>query len=276
MSRKIALWLAAVPLVLGLLSCGPSDEEKMLAQVQEDLRSANATVDSLEYTVNSSNQLIDQLRAQADSTQTVSADLLASIQMLNGQVKEWRQLATQYKESNQRLNAEIQRLRQEQEGDRQAMTRLRAQSDSLGSELVDAHTSIERQSDHIRGMEQELAQERDRASHLEQVQASVSLYVATERLLEQQGILEAGRPFGRAFRKGYRVVRKLDPQDPNTRLVPIGQAVPLGGGIDAVADRYGRLREGDDYRIRKENGERTITFVNPLLAGQEVVAVLSE
>ncbi|MEW6751761.1 MAG: hypothetical protein AB1505_12410 [Candidatus Latescibacterota bacterium] len=276
MPSKIAAWFAATTLAAGLLSCGPSEEEKMLAQFEQDLRTANAAIDSLEYTVESSNLLIDQLRAQVDSTQTVNEDLLASIQKLNGEVREWRQLATQYKESNQRLNTEIQRLRQEKEVDRQTIGRLRAQADSLGGELMDAHSSIRRQSDRIREMETELAQTRDQVSHLEQVQASVTFYVATERYLEEQGILEAGRPFGRAFRKEYRLVRKLDRQDANTRLAAIGDPVPVGGNVEAVADRYGRLKEGVDYRLRKENGERTLTFANPMLAGAEVVAVLSQ
>ena len=79
--------LLSVAIAAVFLSCGEDEEAKRLAEFQTDLHMANATIDSLNYTVESSNLLIDELRARADSLQHVDDKLLASVQKLNREVK---------------------------------------------------------------------------------------------------------------------------------------------------------------------------------------------
>jgi len=276
MLRKTASLLVGLALACGLLSCGPSEEELMLAQLQTDLEFANATIDSLNYTVGSSNLLIDELRARADSLQQVDDKLLASVQKLSREVRQWRQLASEYKQNNEKLTAAIERLKIEKQADRQTIAQLRSHADSLGGELLEAHTSIRRQSDRLREIEMDLAKARDEVEDLQKAQISVNLYIATENFLKENGYLSTSRPFGRGFRKDFRLIKKLDPTDPGLRHVSIGEPVVLGGELDALVDRYGKLKKGDDYQVEKQNGEKTLTFVNDLLGGVDVLAVLKD
>ena len=49
-------------------------------QFQTDLTPANAAVDSLTYTLDDSNLLLDALRAKADSAQSVNEKLIRDVQ----------------------------------------------------------------------------------------------------------------------------------------------------------------------------------------------------
>ena len=276
MLRKTAFCFLLLGLFLSLLSCGPSEEELMLAQFQTDLEIANSAIDSLNYTVESSNLLIDEMRAQVDSTQHVNDKLLESVQKLSREVRQWRQLANEYQQNNKKITAEIERLKVEKQADRQAIAQLRSQADSLGGELLDAHTSIRRQSDHIREMEVDLAKAQDEVDELRRGKTSVNLYVATEQFLKENGYLETSRPFGSAFRKSFKLVKKLDPTDPAVRLVAVGESVALDGKLNSMVDRFGKLKKGNDFKLQKEEGQETVTFVNEMLGGVDVLAVIKE
>jgi len=276
MLRKTVLFLAAFTLLLGLYACGPSEEELQITQLQTDLQTSNSAIDSLNYTVESSNLLIDELRAQVDSTQVVNEKLLSSMQKLSKEVRQWRQLATEYKQNNEKLTVEIERMKVEKQADRQAIAQLQTKADSLGGVLLEAHTSIRRQSDRIREMEVDLAQAQDEAAELRQARVAVNLYIATEAFLKENGFLDTSRPLGRAFRKDYKLIKKLDPADPAVRLVEIGAGAPLGGQVQAIVDRFGTLKKGDDYQVEKGDGQVTITFVNDMLGGVDVLAIIKE
>ena len=84
---RTALAAVAVLLAAGLLSCGPSEEELLLAELQEGMDQASATIDSLNYQVDSVNLLLDDARAQADSLNYVNEKLLSQVQNLNKEVK---------------------------------------------------------------------------------------------------------------------------------------------------------------------------------------------
>ena len=270
--------LNTIGLVLGLslLSCGESEEVRKLAAFQEELRLANASIDSLNYTIDASSQLIDELRMRADSLQRVDAKLLASVQQLSKEVRQWNTLYTEQKRKNEQLTVEIERFKREKQVDQQTITRLRTQADSLNGALLVAHSSIRRQSDHIRRMEGDLNQAREEVAGLKQAQVSVRLCVGTEEFMEEQGYLESSRPFGRALRKAYKLDRKPAPEDPNVRLVPVGESIVLQRKLRALVDRYGRLKEGQDYKESKEGGQVKITFTSELLGGVDVLAIVEK
>ena len=71
MLRRLALFCT----VLTIASCANEEQEQMLAQLQTDLTSANAAIDSLTYTLDDSNLLLDALRAKADSAQSVNENI---------------------------------------------------------------------------------------------------------------------------------------------------------------------------------------------------------
>ena len=251
-----------------LASCGEDEQAIMIADLQGDLNQASSTIDSLNYQVDSVNLLLDEARARADSLQRVDDDLLMTVQSLNKEVKRFKNLYFEQQKQNKKLAAEI------QQADRQAIAELRSEADSLNTALLDAATSIRRQSDHIRHLESDLAQAQDDLEELRRAQFEVRLLIASEEFLEENGFLKSSRPFGRAFRKSFKLVKKLNPSNSMVRKIPIGETVVLDGELKAVGDHYGSLKEGRDYQKDKEGGIVTLTFTNELLAGMDVLVLV--
>lgn len=273
--RRAATFAAAVAATGALAftsACGPSEEELLLEQMTEDMMVANTTIDSLNYTIESSNLLIDEMRSRVDSLQHVDEKLIASMNRLNREVKKWRDLAGEHKRMNEQLTAEMERMKREKQGDQRSIARLRSQADSINAALLDAHTSIRRQEDHLKRMELELGQSRDEIAQLRQAETSVRVYVATEDYLKDNGYLETGR---RIFRKSYKFMKRLDPSDPRVQLVPIGEPLRVEGEVQVYIDRFGKLKKGDSYSSRKaEGGALDVTFTDDLLGGSDVLVVL--
>ena len=274
MKRTPLTAIAACALLLA--SCADEEQEQLLLQLQGDMSKANATIDSLTYSLDDSNLLLDGMRAQVDSTQRVNDRLLENAQKLNKELRQWRKLATEYKKNNEKLTGEIERLKVEKQADRQAIAQLRAEADSLNGVLLETHTSIRRQSDHIRRLEMDLAQTRDQAETLAKAQDAVHLYAAGEKYLKDNGYLQTSRPFGGGFRKQYKLIKKIRSDDPGVQLVPIGQGQVLEGKIDAFVDRYGKLKKGEDYQTAKVDGGSRITFVNDLIGGTGVLVIIKD
>ena len=274
MKRTPLTAIAACALLLA--SCADEEQEQLLLQLQGDLSKANATIDSLTYSLDDSNLLLDGMRAQVDSTQRVNDRLLENAQKLNKELRQWRKLATEYKKNNEKLTGEIERLKVEKQADLPAIAPLRAEADSLNGVLLETHTSIRRQSDHIRRLEMDLAQTRDQAETLAKAQDAVLLFAAGEKYLKDNGYLQTSRPFGGGFRKQYKLVKKIRSDDPGVQLVPIGQGQVLEGKIDAFVDRYGKLKKGEDYQTAKVDGGSRITFVNDLIGGTGVLAIIKD
>ena len=271
----IPLLLAGIT-ALGLYGCGESEEAIQLRGLQDDMLLANATIDSLNYHVEASNLLIDELRARADSLQHVDDKLLQSVQRLNKEVGKWKRLAGERQRKNEQLTTEINRLKQEKIADQQALARIRSESDSLNTALLEAATSIRRQSDHIQRLEVSLAERDDQLDKLKRAQTSVRVLVAGENFLKENGYLKVSRPFGRGFRKNYKLIKKLESDNPMVRNVPIGDATLVESKLMELVDRYGKLKEGDDFDESKEEGKTRITFFNELLAGVDVLAVVED
>ena len=265
----------ALSLPLLALACGEDEEALMIADLQTDLSTASAIIDSLNLQIDEVNFLLDDARARVDSLQEVDQKLLNTVQALNRDVTKFRKLYTQQQQKNKQLAVEIDRLKVEKQADRQSIAALRGEADSLNAQLLEAHTSIRRQSDHIRAMEMDLAQAQDDLETLRRAQFEVRVLVASEDFLTENGFLKTSRPFGRGFRKSYRLIRKLNPADSMVRKVPIGEEMTLEGKLVAAIDHYGALKKGDDYSVNKEGELRTLKFENEMLGGTDVLAVVN-
>ncbi|MBD02807.1 MAG: hypothetical protein CME24_00490 [Gemmatimonadetes bacterium] len=266
--------LGALALTALLAACGPSEEELRLAALQQDLTLANDTIDSLNFTVESTNLLIDEMRDRVDSLTVVDTKLLESVQRLNKEVRHWRELAGEHQRKNEQLSRQIESLKRDKQTDQRQISQLRSQADSINSALLDAHTAIRRQEGHIRGMEQELGKSQDEVAMLREAQVSVRLYAASEDYLKESGYLKVKRPFGRGFRKDYNLLQPLDATDPRVRLAPIDEAIEIEGDIDVLVDRYGKVNKDAYERRRLDNGATAITFTDQLYGGADVLIVL--
>ncbi len=267
---------AAACAVLFTSACGPTEEELALVALTEDLASANTVIDSLNYTVESSNLLIDEMRSRVDSLQYVDQKLLESVQRLNREVRQWQELAGEQKRMNAQLTDEIERMKRDKQSDQRSIARLRGQADSINTALLDAHTSIRRQEDHIKRMELDLSQSLDEVAALRQAETSVRVYAATEDFLKENGYLDTDRIFGRAFRKSYKLIKRLDPTDPRVQLAPLGEPLRLEGEVDTYVDRFGTLKKGKSYTSSKSEGGVEVIFTDDLLGGSDVLVVLKE
>ncbi|NKB72837.1 MAG: hypothetical protein GKR89_37690 [Candidatus Latescibacteria bacterium] len=272
MAKLSALTTLALTACLALSACGPDEDEVIIASLQNDLTTASAVIDSLNYAVDSSNQLIDQLRARADSLQRVDERLMESVKILNKEVKEYRYLAEQRRRKNDELQSAIDQLQQEKRADKQNIAQLRSESDSLNTALLDAHTDLRRKNDHIQRIEGDLGQAQEEIAGLRQAQVSVRLYMGSEDFLKESGLLKTGR--GLSLRKSYQLVKKPMVDDPRIQLVPIGQPLTLEATPEELVDRFGKLKKGRDYQIDKSNGLVTITFVNEILGGVDILGVV--
>ena len=276
MKRVFTPILTFCTFALFLVSCADEEQEQLLLQLQGDLSKANAAIDSLTYSLDDSNLLLDGMRAQVDSAQHVNDTMLNNMKTLNIKLRKWTAIAEERRKKNEELGGIIERMKREKQANTQNIAKFRAEADSLNGVLLETHTSIRRQSDHIRRLEMDLAQTRDQAETLAKAQDAVHLYAAGEKYLKDNGYLDTSRPFGGGFRKQYRLVKKIRSDDPGVQLVPIGQGHVLEGKISAFVDRYGKLRKGEDYQSAKVEGGSRITFVNELVGGTGVLAIIKD
>ena len=276
MKRIFSHGLSLCTVALLLTSCADEEQEQLLLQLQNDMATANTTIDSLTYSLDDSHLLLDGMRAQVDSMQQVNDNMLESVQKLNKEMRRWSKIAGERQKKVEEQNRIINEMKNEKRIDRRAIARLRVEADSLNGELLTTHTSIHRQSDHIRNLEMNLAQTRDKAETLAAAQHSVHLYAASEKYLKDNGYLQSSRPFGGGFRKQFKLIKKIRSDDAGVQLVPIGNGQVIEGKIDQFVDRYGKLKKGNDYKSTKTDGGTQITFVNELIGGTGVLAILKD
>ena len=76
MKRVFTPILTFCTFALFFVSCADEEQEQLLLQLQGDLSKANAAIDSLTYSLDDSNLLLDGMRAQVDSAQHVNDTML--------------------------------------------------------------------------------------------------------------------------------------------------------------------------------------------------------
>ena len=57
-------------------------------------------------------------------------------------------------------------------------------------------------------------------------------------------------------------------------MAPVGTDIEIEGKIKVLVDRYGTLKKGDDYTQSTTDGQTTITFLNELITGTDILAVM--
>jgi len=275
MLHKTARYALAGALCLALFSCGEDEDLIKIEELSNDINAATAIIDSLNYQVETSNILIDNLRAQVDSLDRVDAKLLAEVQTLSEQVKKFKNLYTEQQRHNKQLRSELERMKVEKQADKQVIAKMRSESDSLNTALLGAHTRILRQSDNLKRMQLDLAQVQDQLEQAKEAQSAVHVLVATEAFLKENGYLKTGRKLG-LFGKSYKLVKKLGADAANIQKARVGSPLLIAGELKGIADRYGKLEEGQDYTMEKTDGQVSVTFLNDMLEGVDLIAVVKE
>ena len=93
MKRIFSHGLSLCTVALLLTSCADEEQEQLLLQLQNDMATANTTIDSLTYSLDDTSLLLDGMRAQVDSTQQVNDNMLESVQKLNKEMRRWSKIA---------------------------------------------------------------------------------------------------------------------------------------------------------------------------------------
>ena len=150
-------------------------------------------------------------------------------------------------------------------------TILESQTDSLT-------TVLESQTDTIDAIKDEL-------DEAKKAQNSVRLLIGSEDSLTTEGFLNADRSFPRLWAKSYNLSKNLSDYG-SLDTIAIGQSFTIaearhklikGSGqldLKRIVSHTGTLKEKEDYTVKIDSTTTSITFINPLLGGMHILAVV--
>lgn len=267
-----------------LISCSNDESEK--ARLLEGIVKRSALNDSLKKEIIQSEMDKAALEAMTDTLSKFGDLLSEKNNQLRKELEQTKQEADKYRRDSERLQKEISQLQEEidqlQEDKRtneQEISRLAVAIDSV---------SVDR--DRLIGVNQDLTNKLDEIKEalnaVHRIQKSVRLLVGTEGLLKSNGFLETSR--GATLRKQYKLVEKLESDDSRVNIVPLNHQLNLTLNsvpealvdrsgrltLQALIDRHGKLKEGRDYIVDNSRETTIITFINRVLEGTDVLAVV--
>ena len=273
---SIFFTILALAACLSLTACSDEDEKVRLL---EGIVKRSALNDSLKKEIIQSEIDKAELEAISDSLSKFGDLLLAKNNQLHKEVETIRQEADKSRRDNEHLQEEISQLQVDKRIREREVRRLAVEIDSI---------SVDR--DRLIGANQDLTSRLDEIkevlAEVRRIQKSVRLLVGTESLLKGNRFLKTSR--GWTLRKQYKLVKKLESGDSRVKIVPINQGLPLtlysipkalvgrSGRLtlQALIDRHGKLKKGRDYTVRKNGNTTIITFINRVLEGTDVLAVV--
>ena len=270
MSRFLLTFVLAT--CLSLAACGQNEQTQQ--KLFEEIRRRSVINDSLIDDLIRAGGKVNRLQAVNDSLQKSGEVFRKKIQQLDEEAKKYHSEAEARRRANNKLQVEINKLQAEIKQKQTEINQLerKAYADSreinkLRGELNDLFAKLDHQQNIIE-------KEKKRVQEARQNQNSVRLLVGTERYLKAYGFLKAGRT---AFlRKSYKLIKKPASDNSRVKIVPIGESVTLNSNLKALVGYNGKLKNGDDYRIKKHSRSTTITFTNRVLGGTSVLAVVED
>lgn len=250
---------------LSLAACGQNEQTQQ--KLFEEIVRRSAINDSLKRDLIRAGGKINRLQVLNDSLQKSGEVFRKKIQQLDREAKKYRSEAEARRRANDKLQAaikqkqaEIHQLERKKYADGQEINKLRGELNGLFAKLDRQQKIIE--------------EEKKRVQEARQNQNSVRLLVGTERYLKAYGFLKTGRT---AFlRKSYKLVKKPTSDNSRVKIVPIGESVNIRSGLKALVGYNGKLKNGDDYRMKKHGWSTTITFTNRVLGGTSVLAIVED
>lgn len=266
--------VAVVVIVILLIAFMPREPQvdPYVVQLEGEVAAYTGQIDSLNMVVDGLNGRFDAIRAQMDSAQASNRILLASLQRVTNEVKEYRRLYSKQKALNQKLVAELQQARSEKDEAIGQIKSLKTEVDGLNDQLYTKTIRLVR-------LESSLEEAMEEKKQWKEAATTVLVYAGTEDELKQDGYLKAWRPA--IFSKDYKTIGFPDVMDEKNKNVvlriPLGETYAIPGELQAVADRHGKLDKGKEYEISEgPPGQTLITFVDPTLQGQRILAVLKK
>ena len=266
MNRIFSGLSLALLLCIGLTACGESEVERQKRVIAQK----EASIDSLEDEVGSSQAELVTLKTQLDSLTKFEMLLQEKNQQLQKEVKKYRSIADQRRRKNEELRTAISQLQEEKEADAVKIDRLITESDSLTTALRVQRDVTMKLTRDLDAANKDIEETQEK---LDQAKNAVRVVVGTEDRLKADGFLETGRRF---FRKGYKLVQKPGHDNLKVRLFSIGEGLTLDRGqkLKELIGRSGKLKKDKDYTVRLSADGTHITLVNELLKGEAVLVVI--
>ena len=280
---RYIFFIFAIAGCLSLAACSDEDEK---ARLFEGIVKRSALNDSLKKEIRRSEIDKAALETISDSLSKFGDILLEKNNQLNKELEKTKQEASKYRQYNEQLQEKVGQLQEEivqlEEGkiaNEQEMHRLAVTIDSISADR-EVLKSFNQE------LENKLKEIREALDAAHQIHISVRLLVGTESLLKSNRFLETSR--GKLLRKRYKLVETLESEDPRVKIVPLNQQFPLtlhsipkalvgrSGRLtlQTLVDRHGKLKEGRDYTVHKNSNTTIITFINRVLEGTGVLAVV--
>ena len=256
----------ALLLCIGLSACGESEVEKQKRVIAQK----EASIDSLEDEVGSSQAELVTLKTQLDSLTKFEMLLQEKNQQLQKEVKKYRAIAEQRRGKNEELQTAISQLQEEKEADSAKIDRLITESDSLTVALREQRDVTMKLTQNLDSANKDIERTQEK---LDQAKNAVRVVVGTEDGLKADGFLETDRRF---FRKGYKLVQKPGHDAYTVNVLAIGGSLTLEPGkkLKELIGRSGKLKKGTDYTVSLSAAGTQITLVSELLKGEAVLVVI--
>ena len=266
MNRIFSGLSLALLLCVGLTACGESEVEKQKRVIAQK----EASIDSLEDEVGSSQAELVTLKTQLDSLTKFEMLLQEKNQQLQKEVKKYRSIADQRRRKNEELQTAISQLQDEKVADASKIDRLITESDSLTVALREQRDVTLKLTQNLDSANKDIERTQEK---LDQAKNAVRVVVGTEERLKADGFLETGRRF---FRKGYKLVQKPGHEDYKVNVLAIGESLtlPPGQKLKELIGRTGKLKKGKDYTVSLSAAGTQITLVSELLKGEAVLVVI--
>lgn len=278
---------------LSLAACSDEDEK---ARLFKEIVKRSALNDALKKKIIQSKNDKAALEAMRDSLSKSGDRLLMEnnqLHMENNQLhkelKKTEQEVDEYRQKVSQLQKKTDQLQKDKRTNEREIRRLTVELDSIS---VDRDRLIGANQD----FKNKLNKIKEDLNTLLRIHKSVRLLVGTESLLKSNRFLETvetGRRIRETSRretqsKRYKLVKKLEGDDSRVKIVPLNQQLDLtlnsvpealvnrSGNLKlkALVGRHGKLKEGIDYTVHKNSNTTIITFINRVLEGTGVLAVV--
>ena len=274
----LVIGLAAIAVALLLyIAFSPSEEEIIqespyVQQIEEEAKRDDALIDSLNQVVDGLNVRIDSVRAQMDSTSKSNQVLLTTLTRLTNEMNEYQRLTTTLKGDLEMAQAARDSLRNSLFEQTNRLQRVTEALEKAHADLKVTKEDLKVTKEDLKVTKEDLKTTQEDLEDAKEIISSVLVYVGIEDNLKEQGYLHTWR----RIRKNYKIINFPGVDNTDVKKVAIGETMTVQGRLAAVCDDHGKLSKDKEYAISEDKAAQTLTisFSDPLLAGQRVLIVL--
>lgn len=273
----VIVGIVAVAIAIGalvMMQPAPQQENPMVAQLQQEAERYATQIDSMNTEIDNFNQRIDAIRAQRDSSQKSNQILVASLQKVTSELKEYQKLYSEQRALNQKLQTQLAQAEADKADMAESLESLRSEMAKKDEELLDREIRIQRLEASLQASQQREQDAVKREEKAVKMVSQVFVHTGKQKALEQSGYLQV-RP-KTIFTNSYKVVKFPDEMSQQVIKADIGGGLLVHGKVNFLADRHGKLKRGREYDLNDKGDDNyEIIFKEPTLEGQRILVVMN-